>query len=78
MIRPETIRAVVERIHDPAAQDRELAALHREGMLESSPRLAEALEAIYRVILRALAEPAEGDTAVLMEICDIVESVLNP
>lgn len=76
MIRPETIRAVVERIHDPAAQDRELAALERDAMLHGGRQLAAALDAIYRIATRALAEPS--DTAALIEICDIVESVLNP
>ena len=54
MIRPETIRAVVERIHDPAAQDRELAALHREGMLEGDSRLEDALRAIHRIAVETL------------------------
>lgn len=69
---PDIVRGVTERISDCAAQDRELAALAQEELLLGC-RHREALDAIYRIATRALAEPS--DTSALLEICNIIEAL---
>lgn len=53
----------------------EMAKNRIRTLEEENTRLRDALEGMYNVVCEALANPAEDDTAVLVNICDIFEAL---